>query len=65
MSCYQHAGQNQNTVAVNKVSKNVAKFRYLVTALTTRRIHKQIKVGLNPGNRFSSTVQPENVEVTA
>jgi len=52
-------------MAVNKVSKNVAKFRYLVTALTTRRIHKQIKVGLNPGNRFASTVQPENVEVTA
>jgi len=40
MSCYQHAGQNHNTMAINKVTENVTKFRYLGTALTTRRIHK-------------------------
>jgi hypothetical protein len=51
-------------MTVNKVSENVAQFRYLGTALTTRRIHKKIEDGLNPGNRFSSTIQPENVEVT-
>jgi len=51
MSRHPNSGQDQNIRIANESFEKVAKFKYLVTAVTNRNdIHDEIKSGLNSGN---------------
>jgi hypothetical protein len=50
MSRHPNSGQDQNIRIANESFEKVAKFKYLVTAVTNRNdIHDEIKSGLNSG----------------
>jgi hypothetical protein len=58
MSCNQNTGQNPNRKTGNRSFANVAKFRYLGTAVTYRKlVHEEIKRRLNLGNACYHLIQ--------
>jgi hypothetical protein len=58
MSRHPNSGQNQNIRIANESFENVAKFKYLGTALTNQNdIHDEIKSRLNSGNACYYSVQ--------
>jgi hypothetical protein len=69
MSRHQNLGQNQNIRTANESFENVAKFRYLGTALTNRNgMHDEIKSRLNAcyhsvQNLWSSRLISKNLKI--
>jgi hypothetical protein len=58
MSPHPNSGQNQNIRTANELFENVAKFKYLGTALTNQNdIQDEIKNRLNSGNACYHSVQ--------
>jgi ribosomal protein S2 len=58
MSCYQNAGQNHVIMIANRSLEDVAKFRYLGTAVTNQNlIQEEIKRRLNSGSACYCSVQ--------
>jgi hypothetical protein len=58
MSRHPNSGQNQNIRIANESFENVAKFKYLGTALTNQNdIHDEIKSKLKSGNACYYSVQ--------
>jgi hypothetical protein len=50
LSCHQNGGQNHNIKIANKSSENVARYKYLGTAITKQNfIQEEIKSRLNLG----------------